>query len=681
MQFLWVASAHAYIGPGAGFAFLGSFLGIFLAFLLAFLTLLFWPVRYLIVSVRRKLSPRPGQQTGKLVIIGLDGLDPGLVKQFSREGKLPNLSGLAEEGCFFPLKTTTPSISPVAWSSFATGVNPAKHNIYDFLTRNRQTYLPDLSSTRIGRVKRTLKLGRYVIPLGKPEIRLLRKGKPFWTVLGENGIGSSILRVPITFPPDKFKGRQLSAMCVPDLRGTQGSFTYFSTEVNRKATGGERVFLKKEGDFFKAEITGPENPILQGSPKMKIPLQIKPGQGKDEAVLTIGGQKILLKTGLYSDWIKLDFKAGPGITVSGIGRFLLNSREPLSLYLTPINIDPEKPALPISQPVSYSVYLSKLLDYYATLGLAEDTWALNERVIDEQGFLDQAYNIHREREAMLFNELEKLREGVVTCVFDITDRIQHMFWRYRDEDHPANRGKDTTLHKEAIERLYRDMDELVARVRKKLDKDAVLIIMSDHGFTSFKRGVNPNSWLHQNGYLSLKDDQVGQDYFQGVDWSKTTAFSLGLGGIFLNLKGREKQGLVCPGEEEEAIKIELIGKLRGLKDPVNGETAIRNVYDCSSLYDGPYLENAPDLLIGYNRGYRTSWESVTGGITGEVFSDNTKSWSGDHCVDPGLVPGVFFCNRKIKAGSPSIIDIAPSVLDLFGIEPPSFYEGKSLFKA
>ncbi len=681
---LLIASpVEAYIGPGAGFAFIGSFFAIFVTFILAFFVILSWPVRYLISLVRTG-STRKNQKIKKLVILGLDGLDPQLVKRYSADGKLPNLEKLGQQGCFYPLKTTTPSISPVAWSSFSTGVNPAKHNIYDFLTRNKSNYLPDLSSTHIGKVKRTLKIGKYIIPLSKPELRLLRKGKPFWTLLGERGIISSILRVPITFPPEKFNGRMLSAMCVPDLKGTQGSFTQFTSQLDRddKTMGGERILVKKEGKCFHTEITGPPNPIIEDAPIMKIPMQIHPGPGGDEAALHLNDEVVPLKVGEYSDWIKFEFKVGLGVKLSGIGRFLLNSLEPeLSLYLSPINIDPEKPALPISYPAAYSVYMSKLLGSYATLGLAEDTWALNERVIDEKAFLDQTYNIHQERKAMFFNELDKLREGVLTTVFDITDRIQHMFFRYLDDDHPANRDKDTTVHKGVIEKLYCDMDRMVGQIQEKVDDDTVFIVMSDHGFTSFKRGINLNSWLHQNGYLVLKDGQdVGGDYFEGVDWTKTKAYAVGLGGIFLNMKGRERDGHIQPGTEEEALKAEIKGKLMDLKDPQDNKEAVRQVYDSNKIYNGPYRENAPDLLVGCHKGFRTSWEAVTGQVTEEVFSDNVKSWSGDHCIDPELVPGVFFCNRQIDADSPSITDIAPTALHLFGLEIPSFYDGKSLFK-
>ena len=674
-------SAHAYIGPGAGFALVSSFMTIFLAFFFAFVLMLTWPLRFLFVGLKRRRA-FARSHAERMVILGLDGLDPKIVDRLISEGKLPNLKRIKESGTYSRLKTTCPAISPVAWSSFATGSNPGRHNIFDFLSRDKKTYLPDLSSARIGKVRRSVTLGKYVIPLGKPEIRLLRKSKSFWSILGEHGIFSSVLRVPITFPPEKFYGVMLSAMCVPDLKGTQGSFTHYTTRERADDiyTGGAEIKLERNGNIMKSHIGGPENSMLKEPSEMKIPFELDLGSGNGECRLRIDGETIPLKKGEYSDWIRLTFKAGPGVKVYGICRFLLKETDPhCELYITPINIDPVKPALPISHPFIYSIYLSKLLGRYATLGLAEDTWALNERIIEEEAFEKQCYLIHGEREKMFFNAIDKTRRGLVVCVFDITDRIQHCFWRYLDEKHPANRDKDTEKFKDTIERLYIKMDGMVGRVADELDDDDVLVIMSDHGFSSFRRGVNLNSWLYKNGYLHLKDgEKLGKEWFEGVDWSRTKAFSLGLGGIYLNIEGREAQGIVDKGEEAANLKRELIEKLRGLKDDETGEVGIIEMYNSIEIYSGPYKGEAPDLTVGFNAGYRASWDSVTGTVTETVFEDNTKSWSGDHCIDPSLVPGVFFCNRDLGVDEVCMTDVAPTVLDIFGIPIPAYMDGKSL---
>jgi predicted AlkP superfamily phosphohydrolase/phosphomutase len=376
-----------------------------------------------------------------------------------------------------------------------------------------------------------------------------------------------------------------------------------------------------------------------------------------------------LTLGEYTPWIRLKFHARGGSSAAGIVRFLLTKNDPgFALYATPVQIDPENPALPISQPPYYAVYLAKLLGSFATLGLAEDTWALNDGAIDEDAFLKQAEFIQGEREAMFFSALDHQREGVLACVFDTSDRVQHMFYRYLNPALAAGR------HAGVIENLYRDMDRLVGDAMAYVDAGTAFFVLSDHGFCSFRRGVNLNSWLHRHGYLTLRGDrQQSGEYFEGIDWSRTRAYTFGLGGLYLNLKGREAQGIVDP-DAAAALKAELIDKLTALRD--EEAVAIQQVYAASAIYHGPYLDAAPDMIVGYARGYRTAWDAALGKVTAHVFEDNRKAWSGDHCVDPSLVPGVLFSNRKLDAQNPGIEDMAPTALGLFGIEPPSWMEGK-----
>jgi len=675
------SAAHAYIGPGAGFAFLTSFLVLFATFFLAFIFFLTWPIRFAIKKIRRRGKGIKGD-INRLIVVGFDGLDPVLLQRFMNKGNLPNIAALIEKGSFKQMWSTCPPISPVAWSSFSTGVNPGKHNIFDFLAPERKTYMSMLSSADIRPPTKWLPLGKYRLPLNKPSYRSLRKSKPFWTVLGENDIFSSVIRVPITFPPDKFSGVQLSSLCVPDLRGTQGSFSFYSSnrESLGKYTGGFAYELTNGAGVYKGDLIGPENIMVKDAPPLRLPFKIEPADDGTSATLSVGKEICKLEPGKHSPWVTLEFSAGLGIKVRGISRFILKSVKPdLELYVTPINIDPEKPAMPISHPFYYSVYLSKLLGPYATLGLAEDTWALNERIIDEDQFLEQAYLINEEREKMLFNELDRVKKGAVICVFDITDRVQHMLWRYLDPDHPANRDKETTKHKDAIENLYIKVDKTVARLMPYIDDKTAFIVMSDHGFKGFNRGVNLNSWLKKEGYLHLKEGVTSGEWFDGVDWSKTKAYALGLGGLFINLKGRESQGIVT-AEELPNLVMELKDLLSGLMDPETGKVAIKNAYDANEVYSGPYVADGPDLVIGYSAGYRASWECVTGQVTEEVFDDNTKSWSGDHCIDPSCVPAVLISNKKITSDSPSIQDIAPSILNLFGVKPPPYMDGKPIIE-
>jgi hypothetical protein len=399
---------------------------------------------------------------------------------------------------------------------------------------------------------------------------------------------------------------------------------------------------------------------------LEVPLRIDLDRAKNGAAVTIDGTRVVLEPGRLSDWINVRFRAAPGVRIAGICRLqLLEAGDHVSLYVTPINIDPEKPAMPISHPPFYATYLAKRIGKFATLGLAEDTWALNESVLGRGDFLQQAYDIDREREAMFFASLDRLRSGALVCVFDGTDRIQHMCWRDAAE----------------IEKLYAHNDALIGRIVKSLRADDLLLVLSDHGFTSFRRCVNANGWLREQGYLVLKPGADGtREWLQDVDWSRTRAYALGLTGMFLNLKGREAAGIVPPGPEADALKKEIIRKLSGLVDADIGEVAVTEAFDTRALYDGPYRSNAPDFLIGYNAGYRHSWSSATGVVAGPVFEDNLKAWCGDHCVDPRLVPGILFSSRKVDARDPALVDIAPTVLRTFGVAPPPYMEGTPLFQ-
>jgi predicted AlkP superfamily phosphohydrolase/phosphomutase len=398
--------------------------------------------------------------------------------------------------------------------------------------------------------------------------------------------------------------------------------------------------------------------------------------------IEVSGLRVTLAAGALSDWIPLAFKAAPFVKVRGLCRMQATEiggeeGQHVSLYVSPISLDPEHPAMPISHPSWYATYLAKKIGRsYSTLGLAEDTWALNEGVIDDETFLRQTWDIDRERQDMCSAALDRLREGTLVCVFDATDRVQHMFWR-----HVAQKGN-------AIEEQYRRNDAYLGQVMSRLTDGDVLMVLSDHGFNAFRRGVNLNRWLLDHGYLALKPGADGRaEWLRDVDWSRTRAYALGLTGLFLNLKGRESQGIVSPGSEASQLKAELVGKLSGLIDSDNSKSgvkkgntiAIRELFDTSSIYDGPYTGNAPDLLAGYNSGYRVSWDCASGVVAGPLFEDNTKAWSGDHCIDPRLVPGVFFCSRPIDKSDPALIDIAPTALHLFGVEIPRHIEGSSLF--
>jgi predicted AlkP superfamily phosphohydrolase/phosphomutase len=485
--------------------------------------------------------------------------------------------------------------------------------------------------------------------------------------------------VPITFPPQKFKnGTLLSGMCVPDIQGTQGSFSFYSTKQRPEGQhiGGQQYMVTRRGDKVVSKLTGP--PGADGN-RMKCDFEVHFDDAKRVATFKVGDETHEVGFREYTPWMRVPFDG-----VTGIARFYVQDWDgkDVGIYVTPINIDPDSPAMPISHPFVYAIYLAKLFGPYATLGLAEDTWALNERVVDEEAFLKQAWLIFEERKQQLWDVLDKTKKGFATVVFDTSDRISHMFYRYLDPTHPANEGKDTEVHKDVIPEMYGKMDEFIGEVEAKLgdDPDTILMVISDHGFTNFRRGVNLNSWLRDEGYLVLKEgEETSPDYFRAVDWSKTRAFTLGLTGIFINRAGREAQGIVTKEELPELCR-EIKGKLEQLVDPIDGQRVVKEAFLTREIHSGPYADAAPELLIGYHKGFRHSWDCATGSVSKEIFSNNTKSWSGDHCVDPRLVPGVMLCNRKIDKESPELVDMAPTMLDLFGVDIPHYMQGKPLFQ-
>lgn len=670
------AQAFAYIGPGAGFALVSSFITLVIALAAGFLAIFAFPVRAAIRQWKRRRTLRRAR-VRKVVILGLDGLDPDRCEMMMARGELPHLSKLRAEGSYRRLATSMPALSPVAWSTFATGVDPSGHGIFDFIARDPRNYAPRLSSSEVYGRTRMVGWGPLRIPISRGGVRGLRRSRAFWSVLSAHGVRSAVLRVPITFPVEKIDGVMIAGMCVPDLRGTQGSFTYITSNREEAPDGGVVVEIAANGGEI--HIPGPPSPV--DGKTLVAHVDIERCSGKRGAVtngyqLRAGGDTYPLTERVYTPWVRLSFRATRGVTLRGIARFYpVRLSDGVAVYVTPIHIDPDSPALPVSHPSVFSIYLSKLMGPFGTLGLAEDTSALNDGAIDEQGFLDQAYDLHDERRSMWRHTLSHLRGGLAVCVFDISDRLQHMFYRYLDASHPANSGRDTTRHAGAVDEMYRRMDALVGETRERIDKDAALLVLSDHGFKNFRRGVNLNAWLLEQGLLAVRDGAAPGEYLSAIDWSRTRAYALGLGGIYVNLAGRERHGIVAAAEAP-ALKRRIIDGLCALRD---GEiVAIRRVVDVAADWKGPYRTDGPDLLPGYADGYRVSWDCAKGAVRPELFEDNRKCWSGDHCVDSEIVPGVLFTNVPLRDDSAGLIDIGPTVLDLFGVDTPAYMTGRSL---
>lgn len=694
-----------YIGPDIGLPFMSAW-GAIMAVLVAALGILLAPLRIfwkgfkkggrgalILLIVVIILAAGGGAyyflgQTSKtppanVIILGLDGLDPTLLETFMDQGLLPNFQRLKEEGSYAHLGTTNPALSPVAWSSFITGSNPGRHGVFDFLRRNPKTYLPDLTFTDVEESKPLFQIGSFKFSLGGTKLRPHRKGIAFWDVTTEHRIPTTIVRTPTTFPPDKIHGRMLSGFGVPDLRGGQGTFSFYSTDlVETGATGpsgGYVVQLKDQSGTMETAILGPRNRAKKED--TKAPMTIKMDSSNSRATITLQGSTFDLQVGKWSDWRKVSFDMGFWTKASGMVRFYLQSVSPrLNLYVSPINFDPRSPAFPISHPASYSKELAESIGMYHTLGQAEDTWSLNEGRVSEDTFLEQSYQIIQEREAMLLHELGRFEKGLLVCAFDTPDRIQHMFWRLRDTQHPLYDAKLAEQYKDVFPKLYQSMDRILGKIMKNLDEKTVLMVLSDHGFSEFRTAVHMNRWLKEAGFLHfLQEPKAGEthEFFANVDWSKSKAYAVGLAGIYLNRAGRERDGIVT-AEEAPAVIDQITKSLLELTDPATGQKVVKRLYRRDEVYDGPQIEHAPDLVAGLEEGYRFSWQTALGATPGTLFEPNNKRWSGDHCVDPPYVSGVLLVNRKINTTEPRIIDIAATILKLFEIEAPDSIDGRPL---
>jgi predicted AlkP superfamily phosphohydrolase/phosphomutase len=622
----------------------------------------------------------------KLIILGIDGMDPQLLRQFMAEGKMPNFARLAQGGSFRQLTTSIPPQSPVAWSNLITGMNAGGHGIFDFIHRDPKTLQLYFSTSRVEPPKHAIHLGNWIIPLGGGSAEQLRKGKAFWEVLDEHGVPNSVFRIPANFPPVPAKGETLSGMGTPDLRGTYGTFTFYTDDPTVAAgsvEGGQVIPVQVENSRVSANLVGPDNSFRKGSPAATERFQVDLDPLESVARIAIDEHEFILREGEWSDWVRVEFQLVPFLAnVKGMCRFYLKQAHPrFQLYVSPINIDPADPALPISTPASYSRMLSEEVGEFYTQGIAEDTKALSDGVLDDKEYLEQAHTVLAEHRRVFDAEFPKFKRGVFFFYFSSLDLNSHMMWRLMDPRHPQYDASAAAQYGSAIADFYQQIDQVLGEVLRKLDEDTTLLVLSDHGFAPYYRSFNLNTWLLNNGYIVLKKDTATDSVepLANVDWTQTRAYGLGLNGLYVNLRGRERNGIVAPGAEAEALMRELKQKLLTVRDQQSGLAVITRVDVAKEAYQGPYAQTGPDLLVGYNRGYRAGWKTILGAFPPDVLEDNTNPWSGDHCMDYTLVPGVLLSNRKIAATEPALTDIAPTILTEFGIPKSKDMMGHSVF--
>jgi predicted AlkP superfamily phosphohydrolase/phosphomutase len=641
---------------------------------------------------RNRVSRSSGK---KVIVIGIDGMDPGLSESMMKEGLLPHLDKLRQVGGFSKLGTSIPPQSPVAWANFINGAGPGSHGIFDFIHRHpHEQCAPFYSAAETVAGEGAWEVGEHRLPLDfwpfnhKPPATVLRRqGVPFWDYLDEAGIPSTFYDLPSNYPPSPSQHghhRCISGMGTPDMLGTYGTYQHFADNGPDEPLdegGGKRCKLAFETETAQASLVGPDNSLLKAARPVTVDFLVHRDREADAAVIEIQGQKILLQAGQWSRWTKLNFELTtpsflPNKSVSGICRFYLQEVAPnFKLYVTPVNMDPRAPAQKISEPASFIQDVARRLGPFYTTGFQEDHKARSNGVFVDDEFLKQANMVLEERLALFDYAVDDYDDGLLFFYFSSSDLQSHMFWWNSDDKHPIRSDEDAKKYFGHVRRLYQRLDQVVGDIVDRYGSRATIMVMSDHGFANFGRQFNLNSWLRALGYLGPAEcTSITRD----VDWSQTSAYGLGINGLYLNLKGRERDGIVEPGEEQQALLTELATRLEAVTD-VNGERVIRNVYRADKVYAGNATSLAPDLIVGYCRGYRASWATCLGDLTDDVLLDNDSAWSADHCADALEVPGVLFSNRALRAPSPSLVDLAPSILAEFDRPVPSSMTGKNIF--
>lgn len=596
-------------------------------------------------------------------------MDPGFLER--HWDALPNLAAMRRQGDFRRLGTTIPPQSPVAWSTFITGMDPGGHGVFDFVHRNPANMQPFSSMAETEEPAYNLSLGPYRLPLSSGHVRLLRRGTAFWQLLDERGVPATIIHIPNNFPPLKSRAKTLAGMGTPDLQGTFGTFTFYTDdtlELTHEVSGGRVVKVRCQDGRVVVPIAGPPNTLRRDRAPTSVELVVDVDPQQPAGRFRIGDNLFLLNEGEWSGWIRADFVLIPGFkSVRGMFRVYAKQYHPVfQLYVSPVNLDPAAPELPLSTPDSYSRQMAQAIGPFYTQGIAEDTAVYRAGYFDLQEYLAQSRLVAEEQFAMLRHALAEFQTGLLFFYFSTVDQNSHMLW-----------GK----HEDELLRSYQLVDRAIGWVAARAGS-ATMVVMSDHGFARFDRAVHLNTWLRSEGFLCLDDPAAtaAGDGFAHVDWSKTQAYAMGLNGLYVNLRGREKNGTVADGPARAEVLRRISERLLALRDPRDGATVVDAVYEPRQVFHGQALEFAPDLIIGYAAGFRASWQTALGATPEPILEDNRDAWIGDHCIDPRLVPGTLLANRPIRVRDPNLADLTVTILSEFGIPPDGEMQGRPVFR-
>jgi len=624
----------------------------------------------------------------KMLVLGFDGMDPVIVERLMGQGQLPNMKRLGEKGVFTMMRSTVPPQSPVAWGSFISGADPGVFGIFDFLHRDPETYTPMFAQSTTLPSRMLVKLGQYQIPLKPGKVVLNREGRAFWDYLEDRDIPATIVKLPTNYPPSASGQRTLSGMGTPDIQGTYGIYSLYTSDEQESQSdlSAANIYYAyiDENNVMEGQIEGPKNDLVKEGENIVVPFKVYVDNRHRTVRIDIQGKEVLIAEKEYSDWVEVGFSLISNLaSITGMVKFyLMEMGKRFRLYISPIHLSPRSPAVPISTPSGYSRELADRVGLFHTIGLPADTKALSNGTFSMENFITQSLSVFGESCRLFDYELQRfsrLQEGLLFFYFSSLDQGQHMFWALNDKEHPFYHPEEGGKFGYITDELYRKFDRVLGKALGGLDPAVPVLVMSDHGFAPFRREVNVNTWLAREGYLKLTTGEIEDQMsiLEYADWPATKAYALGLNGFYLNQKGREKEGAVGAGERRRLLE-ELKAKLEAIVDPKNGEKVISCAYISEDNFSKNYIQRAPDIVLGFNRGYRISDESALGTLRREIVSDNMSWWSGDHCVDPKKVPASFISSFKILKAVPDIQDVAPTILKYFGIATPAQMTGKAL---
>lgn len=612
---------------------------------------------------------------GRVVIIGVPGLDPARVERWRRD--LPNLDAMLGGRANFRLATTTPPSSPVAWTSFATATGPGEHGVFGFVDRDLQTLtaVPGVFDY-VGPT-----LGPDGTMQSPPEIHSLRQGTPFWDLAAKAGKRVKLLFVPYAYPPEHLANlTMLAGEGLPDLRLTNSTFTLFGSDFSAEqdsagVAGGDLVRLSGEGPFT-ASVRGPE--LREGvAPELPVELTVS---GENQLKIKVGKTEVHTAVGAFSDWVTLDFPLSPRVNAHARVRFYAIETAPaVRVYMSPLANDPAQPLLPLSAPTSYAGELFQTYGDWQALGWAHDTAALSSDLIPERLFVAALKDVMDRRLKVLLGELGRRDAELFVGFLSGADAASHVFVHLGDPSHPAYDGGLAATYGSAIKETYQEVDAALGELRRRLRPDDTLIVVSECGFDSFRTEFNVNTWLLDNQLLHLLPGVVRADdnalSLATVDWKRTSAYAVGSGAIYLNLKGREPQGSVPPAKADAVLR-DIASKLLAIR--YRGVAPLSRVLLGAEVFHGAAVARAPDLVLAFQNGYQTSRATWVGGVPLQVVTENKRRWSGDHASsDAARVPGFLLTNLANPPKEPSLLDVGPTALALLGIAAPAQMEGKA----